>query len=110
MNKKEIEYQNNKVENKKVEYQSNRHKEELKEKVPQNLINKILNIVSIDQLIKLYEIDDVKEYVSTVLRNKNGKKYQDAKSYQITLLMSSKINWSILSQYQKFLKNLLQNL
>ncbi len=73
MNKKEIEYQNNKVENKKVEYQSNRHKEELKEKVPQNLINKILNIVSIDQLIKLYEIDDVKEYVSTVLRNKNGK-------------------------------------
>ncbi len=60
MNKKEIEYQNNKVENKKVEYQSNRHKEELKEKVPQNLINKILNIVSIDQLIKLYEIDDVK--------------------------------------------------
>ncbi len=73
MNKKEIEYQNNKVENKKVEYQSNRHKEELKEKVPQNLINKILNIVSIDQLIKLYEIDDVKEYVSTVLRNKMEK-------------------------------------
>ncbi len=28
-------------------------------------------------------------------------KYQDAKRYQITLLMSSKINWSILSQYQK---------
>ncbi len=37
-------------------------------------------------------------------------KISDAKSYQITLLMSSKINWSILSQYQKFLKNLLQNL
>ncbi len=73
MNKKEIEYQNNKVENKKLNIKAIDIKKTLKEKVPQNLINKILNIVSIDQLIKLYEIDDVKEYVSTVLRNKNGK-------------------------------------